>query len=564
MGASEGIFWAKNANDLNGALPFAGRAGVLGADENFMNTPRKPVLLIIRDGWGKNPHPEQDKFNAVVLAKKPCDDMLHAKYPFTLVKASGLDVGLPDGVMGNSEVGHENIGAGRIVDQELVRINKLFSEKRLAANPVWRGAVECVKSRGSSLHFMGIVSDAGVHGMLEHLYGLLAQAKADGVAPDRVFIHAFTDGRDTPPMSGLGYVKQVEAKCRELGIGKIASVCGRFWAMDRDNRWERVSQAYFMLTGKKSEATASSAEAAVQQYYDKPLSETQKGDEFVLPTSVAGADGRPVASIRDGDAVVFYNYRGDRPREITKAFVIDGFKGFDRGPKLDLYYATMTEYEAGLPVQVILSKPEKLKNILGEVVSDAGIAQFRCAETEKNPHVTFFFNNYRSDPFPGEERACPPSPKVATYDMQPEMSAVEVTATAKAAILSGKYGLIVVNFANPDMVGHTGSLPAAIKAVEATDRGVGELLAALEKMGGHAVICADHGNCEQMWDPINNVPHTQHTLNLVEVFVVGEGLAAGKTKMRPIGRLADIAPTLLQLMELPKPAEMTGQSLIAG
>jgi 2,3-bisphosphoglycerate-independent phosphoglycerate mutase len=284
----------------------------------------------------------------------------------------------------------------------------------------------------------------------------------------------------------------------------------------------------------------------------------------VTPTAVTGADGKPVAVIADGGAVVFYNYRGDRPREITKAFVIDGFKEFDRGPKLDLFYATMTEYEAGLPVQVILSKPEKLKNILGEVVSKAGLAQFRCAETEKNPHVTFFFNNYRAEPFPGEERACPASPKVATYDQQPEMSAAEVTRLAREAILSGKYALIVVNFANPDMVGHTGSLPAAIKAVEATDKGVGELLEAVSKMGGSAVIGADHGNCEQMWDYTNNVPHTSHTLNLVEFFVVGDGYVAGKTRMREGGRLADIAPTVLHLMGLPKPAEMTGESLVLG
>ena len=527
-----------------------------------MSTPRKPVLLVIRDGWGKNPDPAQNQTNAVFLAQKPCDDALHAKYPHTLVKASGLDVGLPDGVMGNSEVGHENIGAGRIVDQELVRLNKLFSEKKLATNQVWRAAIERVKSRpGARLHLMGIVSDAGVHGMLDHLYGILRQAKEDGLARGQVFIHAFTDGRDTPPTSGLGYVKQVDEQCAQIGLGAIASVCGRFWAMDRDNRWERVSKAYAMLTGQKSEATAPSAAAAVQQYYDKPLSETQKGDEFVPATWIVGADGQPLATIADGDAVLFYNYRGDRPREITKAFVIDGFKEFDRGAKLDLYYATMTEYESGLPVNVISPKPEPLKNILGKVVSDAGIAQFRCAETEKNPHVTFFFNNYRKDPFPGEDRACPPSPKVPTYDLQPEMSAAEVTRVAKDAILSGKYGLIVVNFANPDMVGHTGSLPAAVKAVEATDRGVGELLVALEKMDGRAVILADHGNAEQMWDPTINGPHTAHTLNLVEVFVVGDGFAAGKTRMRTGGRLADIAPTVLALMGLPKPAEMTGESL---
>jgi 2,3-bisphosphoglycerate-independent phosphoglycerate mutase len=529
-----------------------------------MNSPRKPVLLVIRDGWGRNPEAGQDPCNAVVQARKPCDDMLHARYPFALVRASGLDVGLPDGVMGNSEVGHENIGAGRIVNQELVRINSLFSGNQLGANPAWRGAVDRVKGRGSRLHLMGIVSDAGVHGMLEHLYGFLAQAKADGIAPDRVLVHAFTDGRDTPQASGLGYVRQVDSKCRELGIGRIATVCGRFWAMDRDNRWERVSRAYGVLTGRKVESTAPSAEAAVQAYYDKPLSANQTGDEFVTPTAIVGGDGKPIGSIGDGDAVVFYNYRGDRPREITKAFVIDGFEGFDRGPKLDLYYATMTEYEAGLPVHVILSKPPKLKNILGEVVSNAGLAQFRCAETEKIPHVTFFFNNYRSEPFPGEERQCPPSPKVATYDLQPEMAAADVTRLAKEAILSGKYALVVVNFANPDMVGHTGSLPAAIKAVEAADKGVGELLGALSQVGGTALIGSDHGNCEQMWDPVHNAPHTSHTLNLVEFFVVGDGYAAGRTRMREGGRLADVAPTVLQLMGLPRPAEMTGQSLILG
>jgi 2,3-bisphosphoglycerate-independent phosphoglycerate mutase len=530
-----------------------------------MSTSRKPVLLVIRDGWGKNPDASQHATNAVALAHKPCDDQLHAQYPHTLVRASGLDVGLPDGVMGNSEVGHENIGAGRIVDQELVRLNKLFLEGKLASNPVWRALVARVKGRsGARLHLMGIVSDAGVHGMLEHLYGILKQAKADGLGAGQVCIHAFTDGRDTPPHSGLGYVQQVDAQCRAIGVGQIATVCGRFWAMDRDNRWDRVSKAYDMLVGRKAVMTAPSASVAVQTYYDKPLNDSQKGDEFVAPTWVVGADGKPLGTMADGDAVLFYNYRGDRPREITKAFVIDGFKDFDRGPKLDLYFATMTEYEKGLPVNVISGKPEALKNILGQVVSNAGIGQFRCAETEKNPHVTFFFNNYRKDPFPGEDRACPPSPKVPTYDLQPEMSAVDVTRAAKEAILSGKYGLIVVNYANPDMVGHTGSLPAATKAVEATDRGVGELLAALATQGGRALICADHGNAEQMWDPSVNGPHTAHTLNLVEVFVVGEGFAAGRTQMRSGGRLADIAPTLLALMELPKPAEMTGESLIVG
>jgi len=520
---------------------------------------RKPVLLVIRDGWGQNPDASQNATNAVALAHTPCDDRLQATYPKTLVAASGFDVGLPEGIMGNSEVGHENIGAGRIVDQELVRLNKLFLEGRLATNTVWHQAVARAKA-GGRLHLMGIVSDAGVHGMLEHLYGILRQAKADGIS--EVFIHAFTDGRDTSPRSGLEYVRQVEAKCAEIGVGTIATVCGRFWSMDRDNRWARVQQAYDLLTGKAAVATASSAEQAVQQYYDAPLSETQQGDEFVAPTAILGPDGAPIASFENGDAVLFYNYRGDRPREITKAFVMDDFDGFDRGEKLDLYYATMTEYEAGLPVHVVSPKPAKLKNILGEVVANAGIKQFRCAETEKNPHVTFFFNNYRADPFPGEDRACPQSPQVATYDLQPEMVADQVTAAAKEAILSGKYGLIVVNFANPDMVGHTGNLTAVVKAVEATDAGVAELLAALDSMDGKALVFADHGNCEQMWNPDTNGPHTAHTLNLVEVFVVGNEFSKAGTQLRGGGRLGDIAPTALDLMGLPKPVEMTGESLI--
>ena len=523
-----------------------------------MTSPRPPVLLVIRDGWGKNPDPSQDKFNAVFLAKKQCDDALQARYPHALVSASGHDVGLPDGQMGNSEVGHENIGAGRIVDQELVRLNKLFSEKQLAKNPVWHATVARVKGApGARLHVMGIVSDGGVHGMLEHLYGILRQAKEDGLTPSQVFIHGFTDGRDTAPQSGLGFIKQVEEKCREIGVGKIATICGRFWAMDRDNRWDRVQKAYDMLTGRKAVATAKSGEEAIQNYYNHPLSPTQNGDEFVPATWIVGADGKPLATFANGDAVLFYNYRGDRPREITKAFVLDGFKEFDRGAKLDLYYATMTEYEAGLPVHVISGKPERLKNILGEVVSNAGIGQFRCAETEKNPHVTFFFNNYRNEPFPGEDRACPASPKVATYDLQPEMSSVEVTRLAKEAILSGKYGLIVVNFANPDMVGHTGSLTAAIKAVETVDAGLGRIAAAIERAGGALLFTADHGNCELMRDPNTGGPHTSHTTNPVPVVLTG----GGNGPLRD-GRLADIAPTLLELMGLPQPAEMTGVSLL--
>ncbi len=526
-----------------------------------MSSKRRPVLLIVRDGWGKNPNPAHDKFNAVHLARKPCDDWLQSTYPVTLVKACGLDVGVPDGVMGNSEVGHQNIGAGRIVDQEIVRITKALESGELAGNAVWRAALERVKSRGTRLHFMGLASDAGVHSLLEHLYGLVALAKAAGVTQN-IFVHAFMDGRDTPPASGLGFIRQLEARLGKLGVGKVASLCGRFYAMDRDNRWERVSRAYAMLTGAKADFSAPSAEAGMQQYYDHPTSDSQKGDEFVVPTWVTGPEGKPVAVIGDGDCVVFFNFRGDRPRELCRAFCEDGFKGFDRGRKLDLYFAGLTEYQKGLPVETILRKPPKMKNILGDYVAARGLKQFRSAETEKYPHVTFFFNDYREEPFPGEDRALVASPKVTTYDLAPDMSSMGVTVAARDAIRSGKYDLLVVNYANPDMVGHTGSLPAAIRAVEATDLGVGVLLDAVLKMGGAAVVCADHGNCEQMWDPEHNAPHTSHTLNLVEVFVVGEGFTAAGTKLRAGGRLADIAPTLLELMGLPKPPEMTGESLI--
>ncbi len=527
-----------------------------------MSSNRRPVLLVVRDGWGKNPNPAHDKFNAVHLARKPCDDRLHAEYPVTLVKACGLDVGVPEGVMGNSEVGHQNIGAGRIVDQEIVRISKAIGDGEIAGNAVWRAALDRVKARGTRLHFMGLASDAGVHSLLEHLYGLLRLAKEAGVK-DRIFVHAFMDGRDTPPGSGLGFIRQLEAKLAEFGVGRVASVCGRFYSMDRDNRWDRVARAYQMLVGAKADATAPSAAAGMQQYYDKPTNDSQKGDEFVLPTWVAGADGKPVGPIGDGDSVVFFNFRGDRPRELSRAFCEDGFKEFDRGRKLDLYFAGLTEYKKGLPIETILLKPPKMKNILGDYLSARGLTAFKCAETEKYPHVTFFFNDYREEPFPGEDRALVASPKVTTYDLAPDMSSMGVTFAARDAILSGKYDLLVVNYANPDMVGHTGSLPAAIRAVEATDLGTGVLVDAVLKMGGAAVVCADHGNCEQMWDPEHNAPHTSHTLNEVEVFVVGAAYAAGTTKLRAGGRLADIAPTLLELMGVPVPPEMTGTSLIA-
>lgn len=524
----------------------------------IMKSDVTPVLLIIRDGWGLNPDPQQDATNAIKLARTPCDEWLREQWPRTLIAASGLDVGVPEGVIGNSEVGHQNIGAGRIVDQEIVRITKALKTGELAKNAVWNQALQRVRERGTKLHLMGLVSDAGVHALIEHLFGLLDLAQDAGVK--QIFVHAFTDGRDTSPASGRGFIKQIEERLQTNGIGRIASVCGRFYSMDRDNRWDRVQRAYNMLAGRQAARSAKSAAEAVQHYYDNPTNDSQKGDEFITPTWIVDEDGQPVATIGDGDSVVFFNFRGDRPRELCRAFCEDGFDGFDRGPKLDLFFAGLTQYQKGLPIEVILQKPPKMKNILGMYLSEKGIPQFRCAETEKYPHVTFFFNDYREEPFDGEERGMVPSPKVATYDLQPEMSAAGVTAKALEAIDAKKFGLLVVNYANPDMVGHTGNLDAVVRAVETVDGCVKQLLDAHLARGGRAVVCADHGNAEQMWDPATNGPHTAHTLNLVELYTVGQGCE--QLKLRSGGRLADVAPTILDLMGLPQPPEMTGQSLI--
>jgi 2,3-bisphosphoglycerate-independent phosphoglycerate mutase len=546
----------------------------------------RPVVLIIRDGWGENHNPEHDAFNAVKQAHTPVADKLTAEWPRTELMACGRDVGLPDGVMGNSEVGHQNIGAGRIVDQEIVRIDKGFETGSVNDNPVLQGAFERTKDQGrktndgkntkdegqgdsdsptsldlrpSSLHLMGLVSDAGVHAMLEHLYGLLRLAKTAGV--EKVFIHCFTDGRDTPPRSGMGYIKAVEAKCAEIGVGQIATVSGRFWAMDRDLRWDRIQKAYDCLTGRLVERTAPDAASAIQFYYDNPLDSSRNGDEFIVPTAIVDGDGNPVGTVQDGDAIIFFNFRGDRPRELTRAFIQDDFDGFDRGDKLDLYYATMTDYQKGLCDKVIFPKPDKMPDILGTYVADKGIAQFRCAETEKFPHVTFFFNDYREEPLPLEDREMLQSPKeVSTYDQKPEMSAFGVRDAAARAIRSGKYGLMVVNFANADMVGHTGSQKAAIAACEAVDSCVGELMKAADETGAALLITADHGNSDQMWVPETQSPHTAHTLNPVELVIYGKDCQ--DLKLAQSGRLADIAPTILKLMGLDQPAAMTGVSLI--
>ncbi|HSH08773.1 MAG TPA: 2,3-bisphosphoglycerate-independent phosphoglycerate mutase, partial [Oceanipulchritudo sp.] len=514
----------------------------------------RPVILIIRDGWGENHNPGLDAYNAVKLAKTPVADKLTANWPRTELMACGLDVGLPVGVMGNSEVGHQNIGAGRIVDQEIVRIDKGISTGSVNNNPVMQGAFAQVKQSGGALHLMGLVSDAGVHAMLEHLYGLLKLAKTAGVP--KVLIHCFTDGRDTPPKSGLGYVKDLEAQCAEIGIGQVASVAGRFWAMDRDLRWERVQRAYDCLTGRAIERTAGSATEAIQAYYDQPLDSNRHGDEFIVPTAITGEDGQPVGTVRDGDSVIFFNFRGDRPRELTRAFIEDGFDGFDRGPKLDIYFVTMTEYQKGLCDKVIFLKPEKMKDILGTVIADRGIPQFRTAETEKFPHVTFFFNDYREEPLPLEDRELIPSPKeVSTYDQKPEMSAYGICDAACRAIRTGKYGLVVINFANADMVGHTGSQAAAISACETVDSCVGSVLEAADEIGAAVIVTADHGNSDQMFVPETGSPHTAHTLNPVELVIYGKGLQS--LKLAEGGRLADIAPTALKLMGIPQPEAMT-------
>jgi 2,3-bisphosphoglycerate-independent phosphoglycerate mutase len=524
-----------------------------------MSEPIKPVVLIIRDGWGENHDASQDAHNAVKLAKTPVADRLTAEWPRTEIAACGLAVGLPEGIMGNSEVGHQNIGAGRVVDQEIVRINKGIETGSVKESAVLKAAFANVKENDKALHFMGLVSDAGVHSMLDHLYGLLAIAKEAGV--ERVYLHAFTDGRDTGPFTGKGFIEQAEAKMAAIGLGQIASVAGRYWAMDRDNRWDRVQRAYDCLTGRAIEKTFSSASAAIQAQYDAPETAGTKGDEFCPPSIITGADGEPVATVQDGDSVLFFNFRGDRPRELTRAFIQDEFDGFDRGAKLDLFFTTLSEYQKGLCPNIVFQKPAKMDGILGGYVSEKGIPQFRCAETEKFPHVTFFFNDYREEPFPGEDRELVPSRKdCATYDEKPEMSAYGIRDASLKAIQSGKYGLIVINFANPDMVGHTGVVEACIKACEIVDGCVGELLAAVDAVGGSAVITADHGNSDQLWSQATDGPHTAHTLNPVEVVVYSAKHKGAQ--LLSDGALGNIAPTLLELMELEQPAAMTSASLL--
>ncbi len=542
----------------------------------------RPVVLIVRDGWGRNPHPEQDAFNAIHLASTPCADSLLRSYPWTLIKTSGEDVGLPAGTMGNSEVGHQNLGAGRIVDQESVRITKAIREGTFSENPVLVGAIDHARESGGAVHLLGIASDAGVHGLLDHLYACLELCRQR--SQSRVRLHLLTDGRDSGPFTGLDYVRQVQEKCQQLGTGQIVTICGRYYAMDRDNRWERTRLAYESLTGRgDAPANFATATQAVQDYYDHPSNDSQQGDEFITPRTV-GSDWRQTR-ITDGDSVIFCNYRGDRPRQLTRAFVLgkfagavppspdSGLSGFDRGERLDIDYVTMTGYEEELNrlVHVAFPKLPQMADIAGEYLAAKGLTQFRCAETEKFAHVTFFFNDYRDEPFPGETREMAQSPRVATYDLQPEMSAREICRMVLERLQKPVCpDFILVNFANTDMVGHTGKLEAAITAAEVVDECVGELVDATLKRGGKLVVTADHGNAEQMWDPDTGSPHTAHTTYDVECILVDPDRISDSTDsrdepspaLRSDGRLADVLPTILQLFELEQPAAMTGISLL--
>ncbi|MBK7404585.1 MAG: 2,3-bisphosphoglycerate-independent phosphoglycerate mutase [Phycisphaerales bacterium] len=542
-----------------------------------------PVVVVIRDGWGQNPHPEHDAFNAIKLAKKPVADRLMREYPNTLIHTSGFDVGLPEGTMGNSEVGHQNIGAGRIVDQESVRITKACRQGELSDNGPLVESITRARDKRRAVHLLGICSDAGVHGLLEHLYALLDLCKK--LSAERVYLHLFTDGRDTGPFSGIEFARQVEShlhKSASPGFRPvIASVIGRYWAMDRDSRWERTQRAWACLTGRGAKEAElprySTVTDAIQHYYDHPTTETMKGDEFVPPCLIGGdAADAEQRRIADGDTVIFYNYRGDRPRQISAAFVLpdkewaevkpspdSGRRGFDRGRKPDVDYVLMTAYSEQLAehARVAFPKAPKMANISGEYLSALGLTQFRCAETEKFPHVTFFYNDYRDEPFEGEHREIIQSPKVATYDLQPEMSAAGVRdAVLRRLEADDCESVIVVNFANGDMVGHTGNLSAAIRACEVVDQCVGAVVDATLNRGGCLIVTADHGNAEQMKDPATGMPHTAHTTYDVPLIVVGEPFKG--RRLRSGGRLADILPTALDMIGLEKPSEMTGQSLL--
>mgnify|MGYP000503708822 CR=1 FL=1 len=508
-----------------------------------------PVALIIMDGWGVGD--AQSTTNAVNVGKTPVIDGLTAKYPHAQLACSGEAVGLPDGQMGNSEVGHTNIGAGRIVYQELTRITKAIREGAFFKNPVFLDVINAVKKNNGALHLMGLLSDGGVHSHNSHLYALLQLAKQEGV--ENVFVHAFLDGRDTPPASAKGFVETLENKMAEIGVGKVASLSGRYYAMDRDNNWDRVQKAYDSLT-KGEGVKATCPVKAMEESYANDVT-----DEFVLPTVITNEDGTPVSVVKDNDSVIFFNFRPDRAREMTRAFCDDKFTGFER-PFLKTTFVCFKDYDESIPNKLIAFEKEEIKNTFGEYLAANGKKQLRLAETEKYAHVTFFFNGGVEEPNIDEARLLVNSPKdVATYDLKPEMSAPEVGMDLVEAIKSDKYDVIIINFANPDMVGHTGVIPAAVKAVERVDSLVGDAVQAIKDVDGVLFICADHGNAEKMIDYETGKPHTAHTTNPVPFILVN---ADPSYKLREGGCLADIAPTLLEIMGLPQPKEMTGKSLI--
>lgn len=504
---------------------------------------KKPVILMILDGFGVGLEAEK-RGDAIKAAKKPNIDKLFAENPVTKIGASGLDVGLPDGQMGNSEVGHTNIGAGRIVYQELTRITKSIEDGEFFENEALLKAVDNAAQEGKALHIMGLLSNGGVHSHNTHMYAIVELAKKKGVK--NVYVHAFLDGRDVPPTSGKDFVEECANKLKEIGLGKIATVMGRYYAMDRDNRWDRVEKAYSaMVYGEGNKACC--PVKAVEESYANDVT-----DEFVVPTVC-----EENATVKPGDSIVFFNFRPDRAREITRTFVDPEFKGFERkNGFFPLTYVCMTQYDASMPNVEVAFKPQSLKNTIGEYISNKGMTQLRIAETEKYAHVTFFFNGGVEQPYEGEDRILVNSPAVATYDLQPEMSAYEVTDKLVAAIKTGKYDMIILNYANCDMVGHTGVFEAAVKAVEAVDECVGKVVTAIREMDGVALITADHGNADKMIDT-DGSPFTAHTTNLVPFCVVGY-----PCELREGGRLADIAPTMLKIMGLPQPAEMTGESII--
>ena len=492
------------------------------------------------DGFGKN---ESTYGNAIAAAKKPNLDKIVSENPMTFIGASGLDVGLPDGQMGNSEVGHTNIGAGRVVYQELTRITKSIQDGDFFTNEALVGAMENCKKNSSALHLMGLMSDGGVHSHNTHLYGIMELAKRSGV--DKVYIHCFMDGRDVPPTSGKDYLAELYKKCDEIGVGEIATIMGRYYAMDRDNRWERVVKAYKAMTEGEGVKFDCACKMMEESYANDVT------DEFIVP-----AVSEKAVPVKDNDSIVFFNFRPDRAREITRAFVDPAFSGFEREQLKGLYYVCMTQYDATMPNVHVAFKPETLENTFGEYISDKGLKQLRIAETEKYAHVTFFFNGGVEKQYPGEDRILVKSPAVATYDLQPEMSAYEVTDKLLAAIDSDKYDAIILNYANCDMVGHTGVFDAAVKAVEAVDTCVGKIVDAVAAKGGVTLITADHGNADKMYEA-DGSPFTAHTTNPVPFIVVGY-----PCELREGGRLCDIAPTMLKIMGLEQPKEMTGVSII--